>query len=212
MKDAVRVTWAALRDTYEELFTLAAANVLALLLCVPVVTAPPALAGLHNLGFYVVTEKRVEFGQFWEGFRAYFVDSWKLAGLNLLAFGILGVDVWFYLGRVQGAWQILGYVGIWMLLIWAVAQLYAFPLLARQAERNFGQVIKNAVLLTLAHPVFSLTVAVLLILLLALSIVLPILFILIGLAFAAILSAHSLRWGIEMVEKQRSQEDEQGDI
>jgi uncharacterized membrane protein YesL len=212
MKDAVQVTWASLRDIYEELFTLVAANLLALLLCIPVVTAPPALAALHNLGFHLATEKRIEIGQFWEGFRAFFVDSWKLAGLNLLVFAILGVDIWFYLGRMRGAWQVLGYVGIWMFLIWAVAQLYTFPLLVRQAERNFGRMLKNAVLLTLAHPIFSLTVAVLLILLLALSVVIPIFFILIGLAFVAVLSAHTLRRGIERVEERRGQEDGQDDI
>jgi len=208
VKHAFRVIWLSLRGTYEELFVLAAANLLALLLCLPIVTAPPALAGLHNLAFYVVTEKRVEFRLFWEGFKEFALDSWKLTAINALVFGILGVDVWFYLSNVQGVWRVLGFVGVWMLAIWAVAQLYALPLLVRQEERKLLPLIKNTVLLTLAFPVFSVTVALSLLLLLALSLLLPILFVLVGPVFAAVTGAHALRWGIESVEAHRAAQDD----
>lgn len=207
MKRAFQITWWSLRDTYEELFTLVGANLLTLILFVPVITGPPALAGLHNLGFYIANEKRVEIGFFWEGFKDFFLDSWKLTALNVLVFGVLSLDVWFYLVKMQGAWQVLGFVGVWMLLIWTVAQLYTFPLLVRQEERKLFSLLKNAVLLTLAYPGFSLVTAILLVLLLVLSLALPIVFALVGLSFAAVMSAHALRHGIEMVEASRAQQD-----
>jgi uncharacterized membrane protein YesL len=209
MKHAFRIAWSSLRDTYEELFILIGANLLTLVLLIPVVTGPPALAGLHHLGFHISTEKRVEFGLFWEGFRRYFLDSWKLAVFNVLVFGVLGVDIWFYMSRVEGAWRVVGLVGVWMLLIWALAQLYTFPLLVRQEERKLFLLVRNAVLLTLAYPVFSLTAAVLLGLLLALSVVFPIIFVLTGLSFSAVMSAHALRHGIDMVEAHRAQQEEE---
>lgn len=211
MKNAFRITWWSLRDTYEELFILIGANLLALLLFIPVVTGPPALAGLHHLGFRIASEKRVEFGFFWEGFRSYFLDSWKLAALNILVFGILGADVWFYLFKMQGAWQVLGLVGVWMLLMWTVAQLYTFPLLVRQEERKLFLLIKNTILLTLAYPGFSLTATVLLVLILALSLAFPILFVLAGPSFAAVMGAHALRHGIEMVEAHQARQLEEND-
>jgi uncharacterized membrane protein YesL len=211
VKHAFRITWRSLRDTYEELFVLVGANLLALLLFLPLVTGPPALAGLHYLGFHIATEKRIEFGFFWQGFKDYFLDSWKLAALNVVVLGVLGGDVWFYLTQVQGAWRVLGFVGAWMLLIWAVAQLYTFPLLVRQEERKFFLLIKNSVLLTLAYPVFSLTAAVLLALVLALSIVVPVAFVLVGLSFAAVMSAHALNHSIEMVEAYRAQQSQEQD-
>lgn len=208
MKLAFQAIWRSLRDAYEELFILIGANVLALLLFIPLVTAPPALAGLHNLSFYIATEKRIELGFFWEGFKSYFLDSWKLTALNIVVFGVLGVDIWFYLGKMEGAWRVLGFAGLWLLLLWTVAQLYTFPLLVRQEERNLFLLLKNSILLTLAYPAFSLTTALLLILLTALSLVLPIIFILIGLSFAAVVGAHALRQGIEMVEDYKSRQDE----
>ena len=211
MKHAFRITWWSLRDTYEELFILIGANLLALLLFIPVVTGPPALAGLHHLGFRIASEKRVESGFFWEGFRSYFLDSWKLAALNILVFGILGADVWFYLFKMQGAWQVLGLVGVWILLIWTVAQLYTFPLLVRQEERKLFLLIKNTILLTLAYPGFSLTATVLLVLILALSLAFPILFVLAGPSFAAVMGAHALRHGIEMVEVYQARQLEEND-
>lgn len=211
MKHAFRIAWWSLRDTYEELFVLIGANLLALVLFIPIVTGPPALAGLHYLGFHIANEKRVEFGFFWEGFRSCFLDSWKLAALNVLVFGVLGIDIWFYMAKVQGAWQVAGLVGVWMLLVWALAQLYTFPLLVRQEERKLFLLLKNAVLLTLAYPVFSLTVAVLLVLILALSVAFPVVFAVVGLSFAAVVGAHALRWSIEMVEAQQAQQGEEND-
>lgn len=208
MRLAFRIAWQSLRDTYEELFILMGANLLTLALFIPIVTGPPALAGLHNLSFYIATEKRIEFSLFWEGFKDYFWDSWKLAALNILVFGILGLDIWFYLNKMQGAWQVMGFVGAWILFIWAIAQLYTFPLLLRQEKRNLFLLLKNAVLLTLAYPAFSLTAAVLLALTIAVSLALPILFGLIGLSFAAVMGAHALQQGIEMVEAHRARPDE----
>ena len=206
MKHAFQITWISLRDTYEEMFILVGVNLLTLLLCIPVVTAPPALAGLHNLGFFIATEKRIELSVYWQGFRENLLYSWKLAALNIFIFGVLGWDIWFYLGKVQSSWRVLGFVGIWILVIWLVAQLYIFPFLVRMEERKIFPLAKNAVLLTLAYPVFSLTAALLLVLLLALSIILPILFILIGLSFAAVMGAHALRHGLEMVEEFRERQ------
>jgi uncharacterized membrane protein YesL len=113
------------------------------------------------------------------------------------------------MSKVEGAWWVVGLVGVWMLLIWALAQLYTFPLLVRQEERKLFLLVKNAVLLTLAYPVFSLTAAVLLALLLALSVVIPIVFVLTGLSFATVMSAHALRQGIDMVEAHRAQGEEE---
>jgi uncharacterized membrane protein YesL len=215
VKHALRITWWSLRDTYEELFILIGANLLTLLLFIPIVTGPPALAGLHNLGFYVANEKRVEFSLFWEGFRSFFLDSWKLAALNILVFAVLGVDIWFYLFQAQGAWWVAGLLGLWMLVIWVVAQLYSFPLLVRQEERKLFSLLKNAILLTLAYPAFSLTAALLLLLILVLSLVFPIVFVLAGLSFATMMGAHALRHGIEMVEahqaRQLEEDEEQED-
>lgn len=211
MRRAFQITWWSLRDTYEELFILVGANLLTLVLFVPIVTGPPALAGLHYLGFHIANEKRIEFSIFWEGFRENFLDSWKLAGLNILVFGILGLDIWFYLNQVQGAWRLLGFVGGWALLIWTIAQLYTFPLLVRQEERKFFPLLRNAILLTLAYPAFSLMATVLLLLLLALSLVFPLLFVLLGLSFAAVMGAHALRQGIEMVEAYRARQSTEDD-
>jgi uncharacterized membrane protein YesL len=211
VKDAFQITWWSLRDTYEELFVLVGANLLAVVLFIPIVTGPPALAGLHYLGYHIATEKRIEFGYFWEGFRTYFLDSWKLTALNVVVYAVLGLDTWFYLVNVQGLWQALGFVGLVILLIWTIAQLYTFPLLVRQEERKMFPLLKNAVLLTLAYPTFSLTAALMLGLLLGLSLALPILFSLSGLSFSAVMGAHVLRRGIEKVEAYRAQQLEEAE-
>ena len=50
MRQALRVFVQALIDTYDELFRLVPMSVVTVLLLLPVVTAPPALAGLWAVG------------------------------------------------------------------------------------------------------------------------------------------------------------------
>ena len=81
----------------------------------------------------------------------------------------------------------------------------------RQEERKLFLLLKNALLLTLAYPAFSLTAAVLLVLVLALSLLFPVVFALVGLSFAAVMSAHALRHSIEMVEAYRARQREESE-
>ena len=46
MKRALRVFWGALKDFWDELFLLMLMNIVTVLLLIPVLTFPPALAGL----------------------------------------------------------------------------------------------------------------------------------------------------------------------
>jgi uncharacterized membrane protein YesL len=66
------------------------------------------------------------------------------------------VNLYFY-GRYAGlTFRLLQIVFVYFLAIWFLMQLYIFPLLLEQEERSLRLAMRNAVILVLRHPDFSL--------------------------------------------------------
>jgi hypothetical protein len=96
VKDVLRVFWEALKDFWDELFLLMLMNIVTVLLFVPVVTCPPALAGLWNVANLVAGGRAIHWRDYFEGFRRYFWKVWGLALLNILVTVIVLTNVRFY--------------------------------------------------------------------------------------------------------------------
>ncbi len=170
---ALRVFWAALKDYYEELFRLVGANLLWLLLAIPVVTLPPATAGMLYLTNQVAHHKSVELRLFFEGFRRFFWKSWLLALLNVLVLAVFAANAQFYGGRIGGQWgAILQGLFVGLAGVWCLVQLYVLPMLFEQEEPRLLLALKNAAFMTFASPMTSLVLAALLAIVAALSVVL----------------------------------------
>jgi len=84
MKHVFRVFWEALREFWDELFLLMLMNVVTVLLVIPVVTFPPALAGLWGAANLVAKGRAIHWSDYFEGFRRYLWKAWGLALLNIL--------------------------------------------------------------------------------------------------------------------------------
>jgi len=173
MGTAFRVFWAALKDYYEEMFRLAGANLLWLVLAIPVVTLPPATAGMFYLANQVAHHKSVELGMFFEGLKKYFVKSWLWALLNVAALVILYTNVVFYGEKVGGQWGSIAqglFVGLGVM--WCLIQLYVFPMLLEQEQPRLLLALRNAALMAFASPIVTLVLGLLLVATAVLSLVL----------------------------------------
>jgi uncharacterized membrane protein YesL len=169
---AFGVLWAALKDYYEEMFTLVGANLLWVLLAIPVITLPPATAGMFYLTNHIARHKSIEFRMFFEGFRKYLWKSYALTLLNLAAAVLFWVNLHFYgsqFGDQQWAVIVRGlFVGL--AVMWCLIQIYVFPMLLEQEEPRLLLALRNAAFLTFASPITSLTLAVLMVVVAALSV------------------------------------------
>ncbi len=87
--------------TYDHLGTLIAANVLWLVVCLGVVTAPAATAGLFYLARRIAAEEDAHISDFWVGFRRDFVPSLKLGAFTLAVAALFWFNADFY-GRLRG--------------------------------------------------------------------------------------------------------------
>jgi uncharacterized membrane protein YesL len=158
------VVIASLRDLYGEMLVLVVANLLWFGLSLLVIPIPPALMGMMYLANRVAHGQAVRVGLFFDGFRRYFTRSWQVALLNLVAGIIVWVNIWFY-DRFD-AWpaQVLQLLWVYALVVWTLIQLYVLPLLLEQREPRVLLALRNAALLVVTDPVFTLLLAIVLVL------------------------------------------------
>lgn len=137
-------------------------NLLWFALSVPIVTAPPALAGLYSYVHKLAREEGFPSrDDFWQGFHALKWVAWRWALLNLLAAVILASNLLFY-GTIDTpaataltwGWAIVG-------ANWFAVQGYVFPLLLLQEQPRLRTALRNALVLYIRHPIRTLAHALL---------------------------------------------------
>jgi uncharacterized membrane protein YesL len=203
MGKAFRVFWAAIKDTYDEMFLLAQLNFVTVLLVLPVVTAPPALAALWAVGNRVSKGEATGWRDYFAAFRQYFGRSWIVAGLNILVLLIIGSNLWFY-SPGNNPLNISPQISMWLqalwmavLTFWLLLAQYLFPLILEQTDQRIQVTLRNAFVLMMGQPWFSIVQLILTVLVVALSILLPILLLLVALGFLAVLGSESVNWLLE---------------
>lgn len=193
IKLALRTTTEALRDLWDEMFLLALCNLLWTLSIVPIVTLPAATGALFYLTHEITEGKAVAFSDFKHGFRAYFRQSLLLSLLNLLIAVVLFVNYVFY-NRYSGVlFRFIQIVYIYLFGVWLLMQLYLFPLLLEQEEPSIRTAGRNAVVLILKHPLYSLVIGIMASSIVALSFILTLPVVVLLASALALLGNHAVR-------------------
>jgi len=212
MKYVLGVIWEALKGVWEELLILVLMNLLTVLLMIPVVTFPPAVAGLWNVANLVAQDKSVAWSDYFEGFRRYFWKAWGLALLNILVIGALVANVRFYSPGVMpfriGANASLLIRAFWVsaLFLWLILQLYPLALLLEQQDQRLRVALRNAFVLLAANPGFSFVLFVSLLIIGAISLAIPALLALITLAVFAVVCNKAVRHLLQPYREQAERE------
>ncbi len=175
----------AARLFWRHLGMLVVANILWLLLSLPIVTWPAATAGLFSLVRRVVqeeleaTSREARLSDFWEGFRRHGLRSSALTAIDVAGVGAIAVALFFYGGSAAEPlrWLVgpISLVG----LVWITAQLYVYPLLIQRTGSRPWEVMREALLMALAFPLSSLSLLLttLVLLIAAIALAGPVLFV-----------------------------------
>jgi uncharacterized membrane protein YesL len=209
MEAAWLVFMASIRLTFQRIGLLLVTNSLWWLLSLPLLTWPPATAGLYHVARRLTRPEEAEettWRHFFDGFRQYWLRSWQLMGLNLLLGGVIVVSFLFYLAREQLALRLVAAPVFYILLLWLGMQLYLFPLLIEQQQKDIRLVFKNAFILALGNVTFTLVLGLLLLSVILVSSTLtgPVLLILIS--FLAVAQTLGLQ---HLLQVQYQKENEQ---
>ncbi|MCK4410120.1 MAG: DUF624 domain-containing protein [Candidatus Eisenbacteria sp.] len=152
----------AIWSTYDHIGLLVLANLLWVVLCLPVVTAPAATAGLFHLARQIARGRDASLGEFFVGFRSHFFPAFKLGLVDLAALLVLWVNIDFY-SHLRGAATIPGMVlaaaMIWVTGFFVLMHAHLYALLAG-GESSLRQLLRKSALLTLDNLAFTIGITV----------------------------------------------------
>ncbi len=184
-----RVFWLAIKDLFDELFTLIVVNLLWVVISAPLALfalyllgagalVPGIVVGLlavlpmapSNAGLYAVAQRVTEgrvisWRIFFEGFREYLVLSWQIYGLWAIGMALILANLGFY-SRTDSllALMLLG-LFVALLVVWLGLLIYIGPLMLLQADKRLRLIARNAFLMVFSRPFFTLLTGFLMLLL-----------------------------------------------
>lgn len=130
-------------------------------------------------------------------FRAALRREWRRSLLlwliGFVVAALLGGNAVFYATILTGWPRLATILWAYGLLFWLALQVYLVPLLLHLPEPRLADLYRRAALLTLAHPFFTATLAVALLLVAVLGLVVPIAYPLVVGAYAALVHQAALR-------------------
>jgi uncharacterized membrane protein YesL len=200
MKAGLGALWRGFLGFNQRAYVHIWGNMLWFVLSLPIITAPAAWAGLVMLTHRAQTSPRaVEVRTVWEGLKLHFRRGLVVALLNTVILGVNITNLIAYqnLNDLTG----LGLRWFWLLaiLFWLMLQFYAWPLLIEMDKPDLRVAFRNAAIMMLRHPGFTLMVGLGGLLVMILSTVFLGAWFLIGGAFLAAISVAAVRSRLEAV-------------
>jgi uncharacterized membrane protein YesL len=165
------------------------ANLAFIAVSLPIITIPVGWAALVRLSHLAQTSPRVDLHDFWQACRENF---WRGLGIGFVSLLVLWINLSnLYSYRYETGYFIWLMRGIWLgtLFFWFSLQIYLWPLYYEMAEPNLLTAFRNAFIMILRNPLFTLGLWVLIILVAFLSSIFPAAWILLSISFFACLSA-----------------------
>ena len=228
MRDALHVLSTTLRLLWEELvlliqlnLTVSVLGILALLsvaiqadvgaawhlglaasLLLPL---PPMLGALSFVTNQIARERAVGWDTFLCGLRRYWIKSYVVIFLGVLGLALILFNLWFYSSPSGIAWApVMRLPWMLILLLWIAVQLFWFPMLLELESESILQSLKDAVLIAVLTPLFTLFLILVasVFLTLSLGLVLPVVFL--GLALLSLLGNVATRDRLAYVQRKRS--------
>jgi uncharacterized membrane protein YesL len=198
MKAGFGVLWRGFIALNQRAYVHIWGNMLWFVLSLPVVTAPAAWAGMVLLTHRAQTSPaHVEVRTVWEGFKLHFWRGLIVALLNavILTVNISNLLAYQHLTDVPG----LALRWFWLLVIlfWLMLQFYTWPLLIEMEKPDLRVAFRNAALMMLLNPGFTLIVGVGALLLMIISTLLLGAWFLIGGALLAAIAVAAVRSRLE---------------
>ncbi|WP_183163871.1 DUF624 domain-containing protein [Alteribacter keqinensis] len=165
MKQAMTVFYRSIFDTYQHLWTLVWATMLWWICILPVVTSGPATAGL----FYVVKKIRngepAVPGDFFKGAHKYKGIGLKISCCSIFITVPGGIYFFILLGTGSFIAYFTAMIILYMVLMWFLLLLYVMPLMVEQDIHSLSLLLKRSFRLLSENYLFTINMALYLLLL-----------------------------------------------
>jgi hypothetical protein len=217
MTDALSITWRSLREVWDDFLLLVALNVvwalafalpfvplfvltnvdllvvfaLGLLLALPLPIVSGALCFVTN---QISRGKVVGWRTFATGLQRYWLKSLLVALINFVVAILILANIWFYGVFLEGNWTNFA-LSAWLVVTayWLLVQVFWFPMILELESEKVLLSLRNALGMVIITPVFSLTLAAILVVIIVLSIVLTVPALLILASLFLLIANHATR-------------------
>jgi uncharacterized membrane protein YesL len=154
----LRAGWRGLRHLHHRGYLYIWGSILWFGLSLPLVTAPAAWAAIMRLGHAAQRDPGVNFEPFWEAFKENLGRGLVLALVNALLILMTVVNI--NSTREQTGPLIDVMRAVWMLsvFVWFTIQLYMWPLFYAMEQPSLWGAVRNAMVMLLLNPGFTLGV------------------------------------------------------
>ena len=225
MRDALSVTLFGLKDLWEDFVILVLMNLLWFItLVLPVlptvifgasqptvalalgivllIPLPIVSAGICFVTNQITRGYAASWSMFAQGVHRYWGKSLIVALVNLIVLILLATNIQFYGIVLQGTWTTFA-MSIWIVLsgYWLLVQVYWFPMMLELESEKLLLALRNALLMPLVSPGFSLLLSIILVLLIALSAVLTIPLVLLTTVLLMLIANHATRSRLAYAQK-----------
>lgn len=173
MWDGMRAAWRGLGTFRDQGYTYIWTNLAFVVLSLPLITAPAAYSALMRVGHLAHTDpSEADLAAFWEAFRENFRRSLPWGIVNLL-FAVINFNNLIAFARVDTLpVMILELVWFMATLVWLGMLLYTWPLYYEMREPTVSGAIRNALVMVLRNPLYTITLLILIAVLAAISTIL----------------------------------------
>lgn len=189
---AFRVWWRACRHLQHRGYIYVWANICFVLTAIPIVTAPAGFAGLVKLCDAALRGERADLNTFWQGARDHLTRATLLGLITLAVLVVNATNLSAYAeptlpgGALRAIW--LGAIVFWLALM-----MYLWPIYYALEEPSVIGALRNAALMILLNPVYTLLNLAGIGALAGLSMALPPFALLLAFSFSALVSTVAAR-------------------
>jgi hypothetical protein len=137
---------------YDDMRELLMLNALWVLLTIPIITAPGAMAGLFFAIHKLAKNEPISARTFFDGFQKFFWVSWRLTLLNMAVFFTAYLNFAYYQNMNGSNIKWLPGIVLGLSVVWAMIQIYILPLLVEQNSKRIFMAIRDSVVLLFRYP------------------------------------------------------------
>jgi len=193
MLRGLAVVWGGVGHVYGRMFSYIGVNLLWLVCSLPIVTAPAAWAGLCRFSYHALRHPTTEIGEFWAGFRENLRRGLVIGVVNSVLVITSVSNLIAYPPQADN--PLIAALRIaWIMLpvIWFALQLYVFALLPALERPTLIGAYRNAGIMVILNPFYTLVIWISAGLLIALSVIFPLMLALLTGALLAGIANHAV--------------------
>ncbi len=159
MRKIGKIMLKGLYTAWDGFWILWLANIFWFLLCLPIITAPAAFAGLYYTAHQLANDESVDWKTFFEGIKRYFWPGLRWFMANILVAFVLGFYFLFFSsggGLSQVPKQVLSGVPVGLLIAWGIINAFTFPLMLVQEKPSYLTALRNSLVFYMKWPGYTL--------------------------------------------------------